>query len=199
MKRLLLTTISIILLLYLYYSYNSYVENNQFINKIKELRIERDNYMYKSKSSPLYNSEFKLIYFPPNIDFKVLAKIKKLKKIDTIKFLTSTGESQNFLKFAKLEFKLNKNIHELPLYKYLDKGSKNDIFLCFTDKTNAVSTYEGGRYLDISFKNAKRIEIDFNKAYNPYCVYDIKYSCPIPTKENFIDIEILAGEKINLN
>ena len=199
MKRLLLTTISIILLLSIYYSYNTEIEKSQFIKKIEELRVERNNYMYKSKSSPLYNSEFKLMYFYPNTDFKVLAKIKKYQKIDTIKFLTSTGESQNFLKFAKLEFKLNKNIHELPLYKYLDKSNKNEIFLCFTDKTNGISTYEGGRYLDISFKNAKRIEIDFNKAYNPYCVYDSKFSCPIPKKENFINTEILAGEKINLN
>ena len=199
MKRLLLSTILIILVSSLYYIYNSNIEKNQFVNKIKELRIERENYMYKSKSSPLYNKNYKLSYFPPNIDFKVLAKIKELQKFDTVKLLTSTGKSQKFLKFANLEFKLKRKIYKIPVYKYLNKENKNEIFLCFIDETNGVSTYDGGRYIDISFKNAKRIEIDFNKAYNPYCVYDSKFSCPIPTKENFIDTEIIAGEKIYLN
>ena len=56
--------------------------------------------------------------------------------------------------------------------------------------------HPGGRYIDIDFKNAKRIELDFNKSYNPFCVYDKKFSCPIPSKRNHIDIKIEAGEKI---
>ena len=41
-----------------------------------------------------------------------------------------------------------------------------------------------------------KIELDFNKSYNPFCVYDKKFSCPIPSKRNYIDIKIEAGEKI---
>jgi uncharacterized protein (DUF1684 family) len=37
--------------------------------------------------------------------------------------------------------------------------------------------------------------IDFNLAYNPFCVYNDDYSCPIPPKENYLDIAIKAGEK----
>ena len=48
---------------------------------------------------------------------------------------------------------------------------------------------------NLSESNSKRIEVDFNKAYNPYCEYDIKYTCPIPPKENNIPLKILAGEK----
>jgi hypothetical protein len=39
------------------------------------------------------------------------------------------------------------------------------------------------------------IIVDFNKSYNPYCVYNHKYSCPIPPKENFIEFKIQAGVK----
>ena len=76
------------------------------------------------------------------------------------------------------------------------KKNKGKLFFCFLDRTNEVSTYAGGRYIDIDFDNAKRIELDFNKSYNPFCVYDKKFSCPIPSKRNYIDIKIEAGEKI---
>ena len=155
--------------------------------------------MYKSESSPLFNSDYRIQYFLPNIDFKVLAKINRLANNDTIKFMTSKGTTKVYLKFALLEFKLKGKIHKLPIYKPSKQSDKNEILLCFNDKTNGISTYEGGRYIDISFKNAQRIEIDFNKAYNPFCFYNAKYICPIPPKENFIDEEIIAGEKISLN
>ena len=74
--------------------------------------------------------------------------------------------------------------------------NQGDLFFCFLDQTNNTSTYPGGRYIDIEFENAKRIELDFNKSYNPYCVYNEEYSCPIPTRRNYIDMEILAGEKL---
>ena len=198
MKRLLIAT-STILLSIIYYFYSIKLEKKAFIQNINDQRIEKNEDMYKSESSPLFNSDYRIQYFLPNIDFKVLAKINRLANNDTIKFMTSKGTTKVYLKFALLEFKLKGKIHKLPIYKPSKQSDKNEILLCFNDKTNGISTYEGGRYIDISFKNAQRIEIDFNKAYNPFCFYNAKYICPIPPKENFIDEEIIAGEKINLN
>ena len=198
MKRLLIAT-STILLSTIYYFYSIELEKKAFIQNINDQRIEKNEDMYKSESSPLFNSDYKIQYFPPNIDFKVLAKINRLANNDTIKFMTSKGTPKVYLKFALLEFKLKGKIHKLPIYKPSKQSDKNEILLCFNDKTNGISTYEGGRYIDISFKNAQRIEIDFNKAYNPFCFYNAKYICPIPPKENFIDEKIIAGEKIYLN
>ena len=198
MKRLLIAT-STILLSIIYYFYSIELEKKAFIQNINDQRIEKNEDMYKSESSPLFNSDYRIQYFLPNIDFKVLAKINRLANNDTIKFMTSKGTTKVYLKFALLEFKLKGKIHKLPIYKPSKQSNKNEILLCFNDKTNGISTYEGGRYIDISFKNAQRIEIDFNKAYNPFCFYNAKYICPIPPKENFIDEEIIAGEKINLN
>ncbi|MBT8180249.1 MAG: DUF1684 domain-containing protein, partial [Eudoraea sp.] len=39
------------------------------------------------------------------------------------------------------------------------------------------------------------IVIDFNRAYNPYCVYNKKYSCPIVPKRNLLNTKITAGVK----
>jgi uncharacterized protein (DUF1684 family) len=37
--------------------------------------------------------------------------------------------------------------------------------------------------------------IDFNKAYNPYCAYNPKYSCPVVPIANHLETEVMAGEK----
>ncbi len=67
----------------------------------------------------------------------------------------------------------------------------------FRDLTSGKETYGGGRFINIPKENLKndKLEIDFNNAHNFYCAYNESYICPIPPKENFIDVEIRAGEK----
>ena len=69
------------------------------------------------------------------------------------------------------------------------------LFLPFTDNTNGEQTYTGGRYIDLSIPDGDTIVVDFNKAYNPYCAYNKKYSCPIVPSVNNLDTEIRAGVK----
>ena len=73
---------------------------------------------------------------------------------------------------------------------------KDYLFMLFTDKTSGITSYGGGRYLDLRIpKNGNKLHIDFNKAYNPYCAYNHKYSCPIPSNDDYLDMEIKAGVK----
>jgi uncharacterized protein (DUF1684 family) len=76
-----------------------------------------------------------------------------------------------------------------------DREYGNLLFLPFRDKTNGKTTYGAGRYLDISFPASDSIYLDFNKAYNPYCAYDDRWSCPLVPFENHLEVSILAGEK----
>jgi uncharacterized protein (DUF1684 family) len=69
------------------------------------------------------------------------------------------------------------------------------LFLPFADLTNGEETYGGGRYLDLTIPTGNTILLDFNKAYNPYCAYNPKYSCPLVPKQNRLDIPIIAGVK----
>ena len=76
-----------------------------------------------------------------------------------------------------------------PLYK-------DHYFLPFKDNTNGGESYGGGRYIDLIIEDLKsEVQVNFNVAYNPYCAYNDKYSCPIVPSENYIDIEINAGVK----
>lgn len=51
------------------------------------------------------------------------------------------------------------------------------------DDTNGEETYGGGRYLDMRIPEKDSVLLDFNTAYNPYCVYNPKFSCPLVLRE----------------
>ena len=70
------------------------------------------------------------------------------------------------------------------------------MFVPFKDMTNKTETYGGGRYIDIRAPKGNSAILDFNLAYNPNCAYGgEKWNCPIPPKENSLDVAITAGEK----
>ncbi|MBP6826735.1 MAG: DUF1684 domain-containing protein, partial [Saprospiraceae bacterium] len=86
------------------------------------------------------------------------------------------------------------NIRLLTSQKYFDY-----LFLPFKDTTNGDTTYGGGRYLDLRLDNIgsdQMMEIDFNKAYNPWCAYSDGYNCPIPPATNHLEMAVEAGEKV---
>ena len=58
------------------------------------------------------------------------------------------------------------------------------LFIPFRDATTGVETYAAGRYLDLNENTTGFYDLDFNRAYNPYCAYNTGYSCPIPPEEN---------------
>ena len=96
-------------------------------------------------------------------------------------------------------FTIGTGNYQLEIYQNLDlldqEGYEDYLFLPFTDNTNGETTYAGGRYIDLSIPSGDSLLIDFNKAYNPYCVYNKKYSCPIVPEVNYIDTDINAGVK----
>jgi uncharacterized protein (DUF1684 family) len=74
---------------------------------------------------------------------------------------------------------------------------KNYLFVPFKDLSSGKETYGGGRYLDFETTAIKEdlVILDFNKAYNPYCAFSSGFSCPIPPKENHLNVRVEAGEK----
>ena len=107
---------------------------------------------------------------------------------------TSDGKEKHYKKYAYARFELKGEVFQLVLFRPLQKPD-NLLFLPFADGTSALETYGAGRYLDFEIPVDNELIIDFNLAYNPYCVFSDKYSCPLPPKENFLAVAIEAGEK----
>ena len=69
------------------------------------------------------------------------------------------------------------------------------MFLPFTGLTSGAGSYGGGGFLDAYIPEGNTILLNFNKAYNPYCAYSPRYSCPIPRSKNDLSVKIEAGVK----
>jgi uncharacterized protein (DUF1684 family) len=112
---------------------------------------------------------------------------------------TSGPEPMLFTPFARAHFEL----HAEPLTLELDwlASYGGGVFLCFRDTTSGKETYGGGRYLLDTVKGADlgeedgRLVLDFNFAYNPSCVYDPSWVCPLAPPANRLAVAVAAGEK----
>ncbi len=73
---------------------------------------------------------------------------------------------------------------------------EGELFLVFGDETNGEETYGGGRFLYVGPPDAEgRLRVDFNKAYNPPCVFTPYATCPLPPPGNRLPLAVRAGEK----
>lgn len=163
-------------------------------------RKEKDQFLRLDPDSPLgpsANTFDSLKYFPPDIRYRVLAKLVPIEKKQVRVLTTSTGEEVRYLEYAWAYFLLGRDEFRLLILEMMDMGpNRGKLFLAFADETSAGETYGGGRYLDLKkVPAATTIELDFNKAYNPYCAYNDAYSCPFPPGENVLQVAIRAGEK----
>ncbi len=89
--------------------------------------------------------------------------------------------------------------HEYRLDAVTEEGT-DELFLIFGDATNGTETYGGGRFLYAKPPGPDgRTVVDFNKAYNPPCVFTPYATCPLPPRANRLPIRIEAGEKTHGN
>lgn len=162
------------------------------------------NKEFSNKSeSPLTDEDFKtfktLDFYPINEKFIVKAQFIRTNNEPIFKMKTSTDRLPEYVKYGELHFELNSKNFKLNVYQNIDlrtkAGFEDYLFLPFSDLTCGKESYIGGRYIDLRFPKSDTVIIDFNTAYNPYCAYNQKYSCPIVPLENDLEIEIVAGVK----
>lgn len=157
-----------------------------------------------ASTSPLTRKGLKnfkgLDFFPINNKYKVEAKLIKTPDAPIFKFPTTTDRIAVYEKYGDVLFTIEGKELKLAIYKDIDSSPEfaNNLFLPFLDKTNGKTSYGGGRFIDVLTTDEQKngtIIIDFNTAYNPYCAYSDRYSCPITPRDNYVDIAIEAGVK----
>lgn len=184
------------------YAQNS-AENKTYVSSVKKERAEKDKEFLNEADSPLDSIKKKvfrgLSYYRIEPKWRVTARLEKFPDPDTIKMKTTTERLPLYLVYGKAYFILEDKEFVLTIYRNVGlmtkPGFENYLFVPFRDATSGLKSYGGGRYIDARIIEGDQIIIDFNKAYNPYCVYSKKYSCPIPPSENYLELMVEAGEK----
>lgn len=162
-----------------------------------------DNEFKDSETSPLASEKIKLFDSIPRYafdeSFLVMAKWIEIKNSKSLYFDTTGEIKQKYKPVAQVRFSIDNDTLELLVYKNImlskSKEYRDYLFIPFSDESNGLSTYGGGRYLSFHAQPKDSVLLDFNQAYNPYCAYNSKYSCPIPPRENSLPIAIKAGAR----
>lgn len=175
-------------------------DTGNYEQQILKAREETDKFMRRSGESPLTDQQKRgfrgLDYFPPNADYIVNAKLVPFQRKTTMMIPTSDNKEVTYIRYAMAEFTINGTPQSLLLLQSEEENDPKALFLAFTDQTSGNETYGGGRYIDLRLNNERRVIIDFNKAYSPFCMFNENFSCPFPPQENHLDIAIPAGEKV---
>lgn len=169
--------------------------------RVVEWRKERDEFFRNHQRSPLRENDKKhfkgLHYYPFDPKYFFVGTIERyVFHIDNPKyyatFLTNKGTNKRYLRYGRFRLVLEGKPLTIEVFKSI---LSDKLFIPFKDRTNGKETYEGGRYIDAEILTGYRMVLDFNMAYFPNCAYNDRFVCALPPRENFLEIEIRAGEK----
>lgn len=157
-------------------------------------RAERDRFLSEHYASPIpeeHRSGFSgADYYEPDERFVFVGSF--LEAPTRVAVPSSAGTLSNYQSIGIARISVEGHSYDLTVLDDGDGGA----FLAFGDTTNGLTTYGGGRYVGVELAAGGTAIIDFNRAVNPYCVYDEEYSCPLPPRGNTIAAPIEAGERM---
>lgn len=191
------------LILFLATSTFSQVKSDSAEFKVMLERISKNKEFKDTLTSPLLREDIpgfiSLSYYDYNPNYRVQAILKRNPNPRVFKMRTTTDRRPEYRTLGEVQFKLEGKDHTLQVFQRVEPirqpGYDKYLFLPFTDETSGRETYGGGRFLDVFIPESDTLYLDFNSAYNPYCAYNHKYSCPIPPEENDLEVKIPVGEK----
>ena len=128
-------------------------------------------------------------FFPvsPALHFENARFVSDPKKIPILNILGQTDLEDSP---GVVEFSYRGRMYRLrPIFE--DKT----LFFLFKDLTNKTETYQAGRMLNTPLPANGKVDLDFNRAYNPPCTFTPYATCPLPPKENELPFAVDAGEK----
>lgn len=171
--------------------------------RVAQQRAAKDHYFATDPGSPLSAAQRAafsgLQYYPYDPSLVVRGTVRQ--PLDGAPFTvqTSTGEQQTYRRAAVLPFQVAGWDTAVTLLLRVAHGhAGGGFFVPFRDTTSGSETYGAGRYIDLGPEAVGAdgtVTIDFNEAYNPYCAYNDRWSCPLPPPDNWLQVPIRAGER----
>ncbi len=161
------------------------------LNWILVSRGEEQALRVRDNESPVYDAFDGIERYPTSTDWRVTARWVPHDK--TVMVPNVLGTSTETESPAYLEFWIDGERHTLDVTGDPDSDR---FMMVFADATSGNGTYGGGRYLWFDAPDEEgRVVLDFNLAYNPPCVWTGHATCPLPTRDNRLDVAVEAGEK----
>lgn len=169
------------------------------VGRVKFFAIKREDKMgvrIKDNDSATRREFTGLKWYPVDPSWKVQAKYIPWDKPRTMTFDTAVGvkekdESPGYVSFQR-------DGKEYRLEPVMDG---DELWFVMRDQTSGKTTYGASRFLYAELpkggvKKAGMVEIDFNKAENPPCVFTDYATCPLPPPQNRLALAVTAGEQM---
>ncbi len=136
-----------------------------------------------------------LVYFPISPTYRVRAALERRATPEEA-YLRTNRDGQSVMRYVgDLTFRLGARPLRLRVF-HAGEGVGTSVFVPFRDLTSGRETYGPGRYLTLELSEEDEYELDFNRAFNPYCAYTDAFECGFPPSENDLPVRIPAGEKV---
>lgn len=112
----------------------------------------------------------------------------------TIRYATEAGVNEVYPSPGFVEFE-----HDGKSYRLETADEEGELFYVISDETSGKTTYPAARFIYGDMPRERELDapvtIDFNKAYNPPCVFTDYATCPLPPPDNRLTFPVEAGEK----
>lgn len=171
-----------------------------YADEINAWRAVKDQFMRESADSPALPEQRAsfppLTYFPVGREYRVPASLAVAASDAVLEIPTSNGQRRPHHRVGTLAFSLKGQPLTLTAFVEVGQQDMRRLFVPFGDLTNGTETYPGGRYLELERTATGIYDLDFNRAYHPFCYYNPAFDCPYPPRENRLAIPVRAGEKM---
>lgn len=198
-RNILILGILLVVGLAIMYTLTGVTDEEVYVENIQKERERQFRFLRFNIDSPLEEDQkselTSLSFYPIDMTYRVRAKMVPVEDRRMLEIPMTDGTVEKYLKHSYAEFQLDGQPLRLLLLQAAKESDKRNFFLAFADATSGAETYGGGRYINLRQDGKNSITIDFNMAYNPYCAYNPNYACPLPPRENILEIPIRVGEK----
>lgn len=171
---------------------------DEYTTELDTERRMKDRFMAGHPESPFVAERVPgfqgLRYFPIDPKYKVPARLDRIDP-PAEAFLRTNRDGQAEVRYlGDLVFEVGARSLRLRVY-HAGAGVGTSVFIPFRDATSGKESYGPGRYLTLELTEDDAYELDFNRAFNPYCAYTDAYECGFPPAENDLPVAIRAGEQ----
>ncbi|MBZ0285972.1 MAG: DUF1684 domain-containing protein, partial [Anaerolineae bacterium] len=133
------------------------------------------------------------VWFPVDAAYRVPGKLTRYPQTQDMTVDHTGGQTQELKNIGFVEFEWMGNAYRIEAAA--SELGTGYVWLLVRDTTNDKTTYGGGRFLQAPLLADGRVDVDFNRIYQPPCAFCDYTTCPMPPRGNVLPFALEAGER----